>query len=276
MNYIKVEFFLDPLIPAREILYADLEILGFESILDTSRGAEAYMPADDFSENVLENLMVRNIPDQSVEYKIEYIEQQNWNADWESQFQPIQINKDCVIRAPFHDPSNVKYDILITPKMSFGTGHHETTFLMSQELFQHELNGKSLMDMGCGTGVLAILAKKLGAKQVEGVDVEEWAYENSIENADENGIDDIKFYHGDGDLLKGKRFDIILANINRNILLKDMPLYAESLNRGGSLFLSGFYTTDIESLIAVGKENGLNFVHSKNKNGWAMVQLSKN
>lgn len=276
MDYIKVEFILDPLMPAREILYADLEILGFESIIDTTEGAEAYMPSSDFSENILENLMVRDIPDQKVEYKIENIEQQNWNANWESQFHPIQINENCVIRAPFHDASNVEYDILITPKMSFGTGHHETTFLMSQELFEHDLKGKSLMDMGCGTGVLAILAKKLGAGDVEGVDIEEWAYENSIENARDNGVESIKFFHGDAKLLEGKKFDIILANINRNILLNDMRQYAESLVDGGQLFLSGFYQTDIDTLVEEGKKNGLKFVHSRNKNGWAMVQLTKN
>lgn len=276
MDYIKVEFILDPLMPAREILYADLEILGFESIIDTAEGAEAYMPSSDFSENILENLMVRDIPDQKVEYKIENIEQQNWNANWESQFHPIQINENCVIRAPFHDASNVEYDILITPKMSFGTGHHETTFLMSQELFEHDLKGKSLMDMGCGTGVLAILAKKLGAGNVEGVDIEEWAYENSIENARDNGVESIKFFHGDAKLLEGKKFDIILANINRNILLNDMRQYAESLVDGGQLFLSGFYQTDIDTLVEEGKKNGLKFVHSRNKNGWAMVQLTKN
>lgn len=275
MDYMKVAFVLEPLLPAREILYADLEILGFESMVDTENGVDAFIPSDSFFETTLENLMVRNLPDQSVEYSLELIEQQNWNANWESQFQPILINEKCLIRAPFHEPSKVEYDIIISPKMSFGTGHHETTFLMSQELFELDLGGKTLMDMGCGTGVLAIIAAKLGAKSVEGIDIEEWAYENSIENAALNDQSEIKFYHGDASLLKGKKFDVILANINRNILLNDMEIYGDSLKDKGYLFLSGFYTTDIDSIVAEGKKNGLNFVHSKNKNGWAMLQLMK-
>lgn len=275
MNYIKVEFFLEPLLPAREILYADLEILGFESIIDTQKGVEAYMPAINFTETILENLMVRDIPQQTLDYTVEEIEQQNWNAAWESQFQPISINEKCVIRAPFHDPVNVPFEILITPKMSFGTGHHETTFLMAQELFRHNLEHKRVMDMGCGTGVLAILAKKLGADYVEGVDIEEWAYQNSIENARDNHVPEIKFYHGDGNLLTDKQFDIILANINRNILMMDLPVYAASLMPEGKLFLSGFYETDVEEIVKQGEKSGLKFVHSRSKNGWAMVQLSK-
>jgi ribosomal protein L11 methyltransferase len=275
MDYIKVEFILEPLLPAREILYADLEVLGFESIVDTDQGAEAYMQVQDFQEGMLEDLMVRNLPDQKVEVRVEQIEQQNWNANWESQFQPIPINENCVIRAPFHESNGVKYDIVISPKMSFGTGHHETTFLMSQELFEHDLQGKSLMDMGCGTGVLAILASKLGAIEVEGVDIEEWAYLNSVENAAANEVKDIKFFHGDIAWIDGKSFDVIMANINRNILLQDMQQYANSLNEGGKLFLSGFYETDIPVITEEGQKNGLNFVHSKNKNGWAMVQLAK-
>lgn len=275
MNYIKVEFFLEPLLPAREILYADLEILGFESIIDTQKGAEAYMPAVNFTETILENLMVRDIPLQIVDYTVEEIEQQNWNAAWESQFQPISINEKCVIRAPFHEPVDVSFEILITPKMSFGTGHHETTFLMAQELFRHDLEHKRVMDMGCGTGVLAILAKKLGADYVEGVDIEEWAYQNSIENARDNQVPEVKFYHGDGSSLTGKQFDIILANINRNILMIDLPIYAGSLMPEGKLFLSGFYETDVEEIVKQGEKSGLKFVHSRSKNGWAMVQLSK-
>lgn len=275
MSYVKVEFFLEPLLPAREIIYADLEILGFESIIDTPKGVEAYMPASNFTETILENLMVRNIPEQTVDYTIEEIEQQNWNAAWESQFQPISINERCVIRAPFHAPVNVPFEILITPKMSFGTGHHETTFLMAEELFGHNLENKRVMDMGCGTGVLAILAKKLGATYVEGVDIEEWAYQNSIENANENHVPEIEFYHGDAELLAGKQFDIILANINRNILIMDMPVYARSLVSEGVLFLSGFYETDVEEIVKQGEKSGLKFVHSRSKNGWAMVQLSK-
>lgn len=275
MDYIKVEFILEPLLPAREILYADLEINGFESIVDTEKGVEAYISAEQFNKNTLENFMVKNLPKQVVDFEVSKIEQENWNATWESQFRPIHINEKCVIRAPFHESTNIEYDIVISPKMSFGTGHHETTFLMSQELFELNLKGRSIMDMGCGTGVLAIIAKKLGASKVEGVDIEEWAYENSVENAALNHEEGISFYHGNAHLLKQKSFDIILANINRNILLNDMSVYSESLNDSGKLVMSGFYKTDVEVIVKEGKKNGLNFVHSKSKNGWALLQLTK-
>lgn len=275
MDYIKVEFILEPLLPAREILYADLEINGFESIVDTEKGVEAYISAEQFNKNTLENFMVKNLPKQVVDFEVSKIEQENWNATWESQFRPIHINEKCVIRAPFHESTNIEYDIVISPKMSFGTGHHETTFLMSQELFELNLKGRSIMDMGCGTGVLAIIAKKLGASKVEGVDIEEWAYENSVENAALNHEEGINFYHGNAHLLKQKSFDIILANINRNILLNDMSVYSESLNDSGKLVMSGFYKTDVEVIVKEGKKNGLNFVHSKSKNGWALLQLTK-
>lgn len=275
MDYVKVEFVLEPLNPAREVLYADLGLLGYESIVDTENGVEAYIQKVDFKEDQLDDLMVKDIPGLIMTSSIEIIEQKNWNAAWEGQFHPIHINETCVIRAPFHESTHLDHEVIISPKMSFGTGHHETTFLMSQALFEHSLIGKSLMDMGCGTGVLAILAKKLGADRVEGIDIEEWAYENSVENARENNVATIQFFHGDVEALKGKRFDVIMANINRNILLQDMSVYAQCLNESGKLYLSGFYQTDVELITESGKKNGLNFVHSKNKNGWAMVQLSK-
>ncbi len=275
MDYIKVEFVLEPLLPAREILYADLDILNFETIQDTPKGAAAFMLEKDFTETILENLMVKDIPNQKVEINITSIKQENWNEKWESQFQPIRINEDCQIRAPFHETSEVKFDLVISPKMSFGTGHHETTFLMANTLFEHDLNGKCVLDMGCGTGVLAILAKKLGAGDTEGIDIEDWAFENSIENAELNDVNGISFFCGDVDLLSGKRFDMILANINRNILLDHMEQYATCLESSGNLLLSGFYTTDIEVIVGAGAKNGLKFVHSSEKNGWAMVQLTK-
>lgn len=275
MNYYKVTFRLSPLLPAREVLYADLDVLGFESISDTSDGVEAFIPEGNFFESSLEDLMVNNIPDQKVSFEVDLVEPQNWNAVWESQFDPIHVNENCVIRAPFHQPSGVEYDIIISPKMSFGTGHHETTFLMSQRLFELDLMGKSVMDMGCGTGVLAIIAKKLGAGHTEGVDIEEWAYQNSIENAEMNEVPSIVFFFGDVQYIENKSFDVVIANINRNVLLQDMPQYATALNEDGVLLLSGFYNSDIDVLVKKAEECGLKFVNSNCKNNWAIVQLSK-
>lgn len=275
MDYIKVTFDLEPVLPAREVIYADLDLLGFESIEDTDSGVVAYIQADQFHERTLEDLMVSNIPEQRVEYKIEMVEQQNWNAVWESQFDPIEVNDKCVIRAPFHETSGKQFDIVISPKMSFGTGHHETTYLISQTLFDLNIKDKSVMDMGCGTGVLAIIAKKLGSGLTEGVDIEEWAYLNSIENAELNDISDISFFHGDGSLIVNKVFDVVIANINRNILLQDMNKYSDAMKKGSILLLSGFYNSDIDQIVMKGEECGLKFVNSRIKNNWAMVQLSK-
>ncbi len=276
MNYYKVSFELNPLLPAREILYADLDQLDFESIVDTKSGVEAFIPESDFNRVLLDDLMIHNLPDLDIKMEVELIEQQNWNANWESQFEPIVVNEKCIIRAPFHDKNSCDYDIVISPKMSFGTGHHETTFLLSQHLFEMDLKGKSVMDMGCGTGVLAIIAKKLGAATAQGIDIENWAYLNSIENANLNQIDDIEFFEGDASLLGNDPFfDVFIANINRNILHRDIPLYFKTMKHGAILLISGFYTTDVEVLTTRALEYGLKFVNSKSKNNWAMVQFIK-
>ena len=275
MNYHKLKFTLDPLLPAREILYADLDQLNFESIVDTADGVEAYIQEGQLNLDDLNVLMIHNLPGLKAEFSHEIIEQQNWNALWESQFEPITINENCIIRAPFHEAPDVEYDIIISPKMSFGTGHHETTFLISERLFNLDLEGVSVMDMGCGTGVLAIIAKKLGAGYTEGIDIENWAYQNSVENALMNNILNIIFIEGDARLLGERKFDLFIANINRNILSEDMPKYADSMNDGGTLLLSGFYNTDVEVLKQRGEECGLKFVNSTSKNNWALIQLEK-
>ena len=275
MNYIKVSFELDPILPAREILYAELGELPFESFEETTNGIEAYIQAPDFTEELLEDLLIEGLPNQKISTQIHLIEQQNWNAVWESNFEPIVVNEKCVIRAPFHETPNVKYDIIISPQMSFGTGHHETTFLISNELFELDLKDKSVLDMGCGTGVLAIIANKLGAGAIEAIDIEEWAYENTLDNNRLNNVEGMSVFHGDANLLINKKFDIILANINRNILLNDMEVYSNSLTIGGSILFSGFFETDVPHIKEAGEKNGLVFVKKEVKNNWAMVQLKK-
>jgi len=275
MDYIKVSFQLEPILPAREILYAELGELPFESFEETSKGLEAYIQAPDYKEDMIQNLMIFSLPNQSVEIETEVIEQQNWNAVWESNFEQIIVNDKCIIRAPFHETSDIEFDIIISPQMSFGTGHHETTFLISNELFELDLENKSLLDMGCGTGVLAIIAKKLGANPIEAIDIEEWAYENTMDNNILNNIKGMTVLHGDAALLEGKKFDIILANINRNILLNDMSTYVSSLNEGGLILFSGFYETDVPSIQEAAEENGLIFVKKEVKNNWTMAQFKK-
>ena len=276
MNYIKVNITLEPLQPAREVLYADLDIIGFESIVDTETGVEAYMPEDQFFEIALEDMMVKDMPDQKVDIVIETIEKQNWNATWESHFEIIDINDKCSIRAPFHESTNKEFDIVISPQMSFGTGHHETTFLMSKHLFLNDLKGKSLLDMGCGTAVLAIIAHKLGAKNIVAIDIEDWAYQNSIDNCKLNQINDISIELGDARLLVNRKFNIILANINRNILLQDLKTYADCLTPNGQIFLSGFYDTDVDVLKEAATNCGLTFVLSESKNNWTLLHFKRN
>ena len=276
MNYIKVNITLNPLLPAREVLYADLDILGFESIVDTDNGVDAYIQEEQFTIEMLDEMMVKAMPEQSVEIAIETIEKQNWNATWESHFEVIEINADCAIRAPFHEHTNRAFDIVISPQMSFGTGHHETTFLMSQELFNLDLKAKSLLDMGCGTAVLAIIARKLGANPIVAIDIEDWAYQNSIDNCALNNIDDITIELGDATLIKDRKFDIVLANINRNILIQDMNKYFDSLLPKGQLLLSGFYSTDIPVLKERAESCGLVFVKSEVKNNWTLLHFNRN
>jgi len=275
MEYVEVYFRLEPLLPAREILYAELGEKGFEAFEDELDGVKAYIKQEDFSTVMIESLMVQEMEGQKVEVEITEIANQNWNALWESNFEPIVINSDCTIRAPFHENPNVIYDIIISPQMSFGTGHHETTFLMSQELFRLDLKDISLLDMGSGTGVLAILAEKLGATNIRAIDIEEGAYYNAIDNCKLNNTKEIFVEKGDSRLLEDSLFQIILANINKNILLEDIAIYSKCLGLGGKLLLSGFFTTDVDDLKKEASKNGLKFVKIEEKNNWAMLMLEK-
>jgi ribosomal protein L11 methyltransferase len=252
--------------------------IGFESFVETESGFQAYIQADLFDENELKSIEILNNPPDglTLNFDIKHIEAQNWNASWESSFEPVIIGQDLAIVAPFHhDFSATKYVIVIEPKMSFGTGHHQTTRLMSQALFDLELIPKNVLDMGCGTGVLAILAEQLGAQQVLAVDVELWAYENSIENAQRNGCANIEVQHGDVSNIIGKSFDLILANINKNVLKADMQCYADSLVYGGRLFLSGFFTSDNEELISIAKNCNLALDKSFQDENWSCLTFVK-
>ena len=275
MGYIEVCYKLEPLLPAREILYAELGDRGFEAFEDTQDGVRAYIKKEQFSKSLLKDLRINRIQGQKIEFDIITIANQNWNAVWESNFNPIVINSNCIIRAPFHPAPALEYDIIISPQMSFGTGHHETTFLMSKELFSLDLKSVDLLDMGSGTGVLGILAEKLGAKYVKAIDIEEGAFLNTIDNCKLNNTKNIIVEKGDSKLLVDSLFDVILANINKNILLQDISVYSNCLKLGGKLLLSGFFTTDIDELRKAASNNGLKFVKTNEKNNWAMIMLEK-
>jgi ribosomal protein L11 methyltransferase len=225
-----------------DLLTSLLAEIGFDSFTEEQKNLQAFAPLEQYDEEAVKNLLTIYAADSQWESK--RIEPQNWNAQWEAQFEPIEINEQCRIIAPFHAPANDgRMELIIEPRMSFGTGHHATTRLVCSMLFKTAIQGKQVLDMGCGTGVLGILALKLGAKSCLGIDIESWSAENAVENAAINNVE-MPCLAGDAQLLKGKCFDLILANINRNILVRDLPFYAEALNAGGSIILSGFLVTD--------------------------------
>lgn len=245
-TYISYTFTIEPRDPATEILIAELGYAGFESFVENDQGVIAFIQKDDFKENMLEDIFILKNDEFKIKFKKEVIEQVNWNEEWEKNFNPILIDDKVFIRAPFHDKKpEITYDIVIEPKMSFGTGHHQTTHMMVKHLLNIDLKDKKVLDMGCGTGVLAILAEMRGAKPIDAIDIDNWCYLNSIENAERNNCSNISVFEGDASLLINKKYDVIIANINRNILLNDIKTYTSCLNKNGVLLLSGFYQEDI-------------------------------
>ncbi len=259
-----------------DILLAELGEIGFDIFEDSDTGLIAYCQTDLFDLAVFKDLISRYQFLGPIQYEIQEIEKQNWNAVWETNYDPIRISDLVFIRANFH-PSEPGYqmEIVINPKMSFGTGHHETTFQMSQALFDLDLAGKSVLDAGTGTGILAFVAKKLGASFVRGFDIDEWSVENSIENASLNACDDVEFDKGTILDESARMYDVLLANINRNILLDEMGEYADRIVSGGDLLLSGFYTEDIPMLIERAEALGLKYVSQSEKNRWACLRFKK-
>ena len=270
--YLEYNFKVTPVQPASDILIAELGEVQFESFVETEDGVQAYIKKEDWYPNILDGLQILSNPLFSIDYDYSEIEQENWNATWESNFNPIQVGDQCVVRAPFHDKPEVDYDIVIEPKMSFGTGHHETTYMMLQHILDHDFKGKSVLDMGSGTGVLAILAAMKGAVAIDAIDIDNWCYLNAKENVERNNCSHINVYEGTADLLIDQQYDIIIANINRNILLEDIPTYVKCLKKGGILFVSGFYKEDIPQISERCKEVGLKFEKNLEKNNWVAVK----
>ena len=273
--YIEFKFNIEPREPFSDILMAELGELGFESFVETESGVLAYILESDWQEGMLDDLFVLQNSETSISWTKKNIAQQNWNAEWEKNFHPIHVDGVCMVRAPFHPSEHVEYDIVIEPKMSFGTGHHETTYMMLKRMLDIDFSGKTVLDMGCGTGVLAILAEMKGANHVEAIDIDEWCYINTKENIERNQCKNIDAFQGDVGLIKGKMYDVILANINRNILLKDIPAYGKSLKKGGILLLSGFYNEDLNRIKDACASIKLDFIDNLEKNNWvaALFQL---
>lgn len=256
---------------ASEILIAELGEMAFESFTETETGVSAFVQKDLWDEMILDNVNILSSEEFEIDYTYEEIEQVNWNEEWEKNFEPIDVDRKCHVRAPFHPKTNAEFDILIEPKMSFGTGHHETTHMMIQQLLSMDITGLKTLDMGCGTAILAILAEMKGAQPIDAIDIDNWCYLNSIENAERNNCKQITVYEGEASLLEGKKYDLIIANINRNILLNDMQAYVDSLNPKGTLLLSGFYTEDIPFIDASCTEKGLTYVKKFERNNWVSL-----
>ena len=271
-EYIEVDFKIDPVYPGSEIVMAELGQIGFDSFVETDNGLLAYILKTNWDTSILKKLSVFENSLFSIHYTYKEIVPVNWNEEWEKNFNPIIVDKKCTVRAPFHDAANTQYDIVIEPKMSFGTGHHETTYLMIQQLLEVELTSKKALDMGCGTGVLAILAEMRGASYVDAIDIDEWCYLNTKENVERNACTAINCFQGDALLLKDQKYDLIIANINRNILIRDIPIYASCLNDKGILLLSGFYEDDFNSIHNTCTMQALNFIEKKEKNSWISLK----
>ena len=271
--YIGYEFKVEPLQPGVEILIAELGYAGFESFVETETGVTAYIQKEEWRDNILEDIQIFNSDEFKITFEFSEIEQTNWNEEWEKNFNPIVVDDACAVRAPFHDTLDTKYDIIIEPKMSFGTGHHETTHMMIQYILNNDFKDKSVLDMGCGTGVLAILAELKGAKAIDAVDYDNWCYLNSLENVERNNCKHITVIEGDAAVLEGKAYDVIIANINRNILMQDMKTYVSCLNENGVLFLSGFYSDDIPMIQGECEKYLLKFSEKLERNNWVSLKF---
>ena len=273
--YIEYDFTVVPKEPATEILIAELGYAGFESFVEHEDGVTAYIQKEAWHSDVVEDIAILSSAEFTINFTVKEIEQTNWNSEWEKNFEPIEVDNLVSIRAPFHENPKLPYDIVIEPKMSFGTGHHETTHMMVQHLLKLDVKNKATLDMGCGTGILVIFAEMKGAKPLDGIDIDNWCYLNAVENAERNHTKHISFYQGDASLLKDQKYDLIIANINRNILLNDMETYTSCLNEDGILLLSGFYKEDIPTIDAEVSKYGLELQNTLERNNWVSLYYLK-
>ena len=278
MKYFEVTFTTSPCNETvNDVVSALAGEIGFESFVEWENGVQAYIQQSLFDEEALKSMVAEfPLPDTKIEYTIVEAEDKDWNEEWEKNFfQPIVIGDRCCIHSTFHkDTPQTEYEILINPQMAFGTGHHETTSSIISELLEADLQGKSVLDMGCGTSILAILASMRGAGPITAIDIDDWCVNNSRDNIALNGINNITVEWGDANLLKGREpFDVIIANINRNILLADMAQYAACMHSGSELYMSGFYVQDIPVIQEKAESLGIEFIHHREKNNWAAVKF---
>lgn len=271
MDYVELTITFNEIDPWRDIMVSNLAEKGFESFVETKWGLQSYIPENMFSENMLADL--KNVEAIS-EFSFKTIMDENWNAEWEKNFDPVLVEDKLAIVAPFHQ-GHFSQQIVITiqPQMSFGTGHHQTTWLMARRLFELDLDHKHVLDMGTGTGVLAILAEKLGAEKIYAPDIDQWSFRNAQENAQLNYCKNVTVDLGDHTLLKNKAFDLIIANINKNVLISHFEHYAKAMPNGGKLLISGFFETDMADLVNAAEKFGFVFERIFTKDEWALIQF---
>lgn len=273
-HYTEFNFKIQPLEPWNEILMAELIQIGFDSFTEEHTGILGYIPTELVDEEQFKSLEIFNNEMVKISYTSQEMPNINWNEEWEKNFSPINVENKVLIRAEFHEANPQMEEIIIQPKMSFGTGHHPTTHLMIQQMLDLDFKGKKVLDMGCGTSVLAIYAKMKGAQDVLAIDIDEWSVENSMENAARNNVA-LRIELGTAENLGHEKFDIILANINRNILISDIPTYVKDMKEDGLLLLSGLCFFDVEDILEVCTEQGLKLQNQQQREEWCSLLLVK-
>lgn len=278
MNYYQIKVPLPNSQEQTEILIALLAEAGCDSFEEQTEQLIAFIPEKEFSKNSILQVDYMASCDNNNVLEVELIPDKNWNEVWESNYPSVTIANRCYVRAPFHDPNpRVDYEIVIKPKMAFGTAHHETTAMMLEMILDGDFSNKNVLDMGCGSGVLAIMASMKGAQSVVAIDTDHWSYDNTMENTLNNNIGNVEVQHGGAELLLNQgKFDIILANINKNILLRDMKYYTDSLVDGGFIYFSGYYANDLSDIESEASSFGLKLVDSLEKNMWIAAKFIKN
>lgn len=275
-NFISVNFRVSPIYPGVEILIAELSLLEFEMFEEIESGLIAYIHSRNFNKKTLSKIKLLKSSEFNITYSIQTIEDKNWNKEWEKNFDKVKIGDNCVIRAPFHKASKKEYEVVIMPEMSFGTGHHETTQLMIENILDSDLTGLNVCDVGSGTGILSILSEKKGAKRVDAVDIDLRCYKNSLENLKRNKCSKVYVQHSSSDILLQNKYDLILCNINLNHLIDNFKIFDKISIQNTHLIVSGFYKNDLDQVNAELKKNNFDFIDFIEKNNWVSSKYCYN
>ena len=274
MDYIEIQFVLKERVPIIDVFIQEIADLGFDAFQENLNILSSFIPSNNYNEKKLQEI-IDNYSSFIISFKAIDHPFKNWNKKWESSFNPILINENCQIRASFHQPSDKKYDIIINPEMSFGTGHHETTRLMAKDLFKHDLKNKTILDFGSGTAILSILSEKLGAKEVDAVEIDKNANQNANQNLATNNCKVIKIIDGDGDSIPNKKYDYLLVNINRNTIIQEFTNFLEAMKKNSTILFSGFFESDIDYIKDLSIKSGLKILYSDLENQWALLVMTK-